>query len=315
MSTDASLSAVSGIRSALERHSRLALGSPEAVEVAVDKSRTLSVADSLGVPTPISLAAHSREEVPNALSRTGLPCVIKPLRSWDSASSRPEQGVRLVARFAADAHAAADAVGELADHGGAILQSYAPGQREAIHLLRCGGAFVAQFAAAASRTWPPLGGSSVMRWSIPLPTDTADYARALIDAIDLDGYSEVEFRRDASGVPRLLEINARFSQSVELPILSGVDFPSMAFVWAAGLTPPEVSAYQTGVRLSWFGGEVRLIRRSIRGVRGLQPGFPASLVDLVKDYAHRPHLDGGHVDEMFARFLGNVSTIARRRLS
>src|SRR2546430_14580761 len=84
------------------------------------------------------------------------------------------------------------------------------------------------------RTDPPLGGLSVLRQSIAVPPDIGPQAEALVREIDLEGYSEVEFRRDAAGVSYLMEINPRLSASVEVAVRAGVDFPNLLYQWASG---------------------------------------------------------------------------------
>src|SRR6185437_14305373 len=49
-----------------------------------------------------------------------------------------------------------------------------------------------------------------------------------------EGYSEVEFRYSASGVPYLMEVNPRLSASVEVAVRAGVDFPRLLYQWARG---------------------------------------------------------------------------------
>src|SRR5919112_1245641 len=112
----------------------------------------------------------------------------------------------------------------------------------------------ALFAQVAHRMTPPLGGTSVLRESIPLPEDIGRASRALVDAMGLDGVAEVEFRRDAAGRPLLMEINPRLSASVLVAVRSGVDLPTMLWRWAAGEPVQQVPSYRTGVRVRWLGG-------------------------------------------------------------
>src|SRR6202023_1089385 len=91
------------------------------------------------------------------------------------------------------------------------------------------GQIYARFAQWAKRTDPPLGGTSVLRQSIPIPPDIGDQAERLVIEIELEGYSEVEFRRDNGGIPYLMEINPRLSASVEIAVRSGVDFPYLLY--------------------------------------------------------------------------------------
>jgi predicted ATP-grasp superfamily ATP-dependent carboligase len=85
----------------------------------------------------------------------------------------------------------------------------------------------------------------------------------LVAAAGLDGYSEVEFRRDAEGVPRLMEINSRLSASIEIAVRAGIDFPLLLYLWAAGEPVPEARTYQVGMRMRWLGGDLRSLRETL----------------------------------------------------
>lgn len=136
-------------------------------------------------------------------------------------------------------------------------------------MLYADGEVWARFAQVAHRMYPPIGGSSVMRESVELPPDSADAAEALVRAIDLEGYSEIEFRRDAHNRPLLMEINPRLSASVEIAVQSGVDFPTLLFAWAAEAAPTRVTAYRRGVRMRWLGGDLRWLQAAMK-----TPGLP-----------------------------------------
>jgi hypothetical protein len=111
---------------------------------------------------------------------------------------------------------------------------------------------------------PPLGGSSIVRESIPLPRDLTEAGEALVMASRLDGYSEIEFRRDAEGAAFLMEINPRLSASVEVAVRAGVDFPRLLYAWAAGLPVPTALTYREGVRMRWLGGDVKWLVTVLR---------------------------------------------------
>ena len=64
--------------------------------------------------------------------------------------------------------------------------------------------------------------------------------------IELEGYSEVEFRRDHKGRPFLMEINPRLSASVEVAVRAGVDFPHLLYQWARGDRIERVTGYRVG---------------------------------------------------------------------
>lgn len=118
-----------------------------------------------------------------------------------------------------------------------------------------GGRFYARFAQWAKRTQPPLGGTSVLRQSIAIPLDIGEQAELLIHEIRLEGYSEVEFRRDSKGYPYLMEINPRLSASVEVAVHAGIDFPYLLYRWANGDQLDEVKSYHVGNWMRYLGGD------------------------------------------------------------
>jgi predicted ATP-grasp superfamily ATP-dependent carboligase len=150
----------------------------------------------------------------------------------------------------------------------------------------------ARFAQEAERMLPPLGGASVLRRSIALPPDVADAAERLVRAMGLEGYSEVEFRRSLDGRPVLMEVNPRLSASIEVAVRAGVDFPMLLYLWAAGEPLPDVGHYRTGVRVRWFGGELRWMK-AVFGAQG-EPDVPSrtrALAAFGRDSVRPSHYD------------------------
>jgi hypothetical protein len=82
--------------------------------------------------------------------------------------------------------------------------------------------------------------------------------------IDLEGYCEVEFRRDASGHPYLMEINPRLSASVEIAVRAGVEFPYLLYQWASGDRIDLVKDYRIGYWMRYLAGDFITTLASIR---------------------------------------------------
>jgi predicted ATP-grasp superfamily ATP-dependent carboligase len=241
-------------REQLEQRARLALASEAALTIAVNKERTLALASELGIRVPLSRVMTGVDELPLALKEIGLPAVIKPSESWICAGS---QGARVAAQLVTTADEARNAVTELTRFGAAVLfQELLSGAREAVSLLYAGGEMHARFAQWAKRTAPPLGGESVLRQSIAVPPDIGSQAERLVREINLEGYSEVEFRRDSGGIPYLMEINPRLSASVEVAVRSGVDFPYLLYQWASGGPVDRVEGYRVGVWMRYLKGDI-----------------------------------------------------------
>jgi predicted ATP-grasp superfamily ATP-dependent carboligase len=265
--------------------------------IAVSKQRTLDIASQLGIPVPRAVTIRSEADVVAGLKEVGLPAVVKPSESWAWHGANGEWvGPRLVTTIDEARRAAADVTG----HGGtALFQQFLTGRREAVSFLFANGVFHARFAQWAPRTRPPLGGESIIRQSIAIPDDIGRHAERLVRAIDLEGYSEVEFRRCGKGVPYLMEINPRLSASVELAVRAGVDFPALLYQWASGGRIPTISHYRVGGWMRHLGGDIETTIETLseRGRPGVASPMQAMLdfgrsflQPMSYDYADRADL-------------------------
>lgn len=268
----------------LGQKARIALAQDDALEIAIDKERSLSLAQELGIGVPRGVIVRAPDDVRAAIREVRLPAVVKPTQSWQEDE---HGGARLDARLVIDEAEARCAVAELTRFGGrALFQEYLPGRREAVSLFCTDGVVRARFAQWAERTSPPIGGESVLRQSIAVPQDLGGSAERLVREIGLDGYAEVEFRRDGDGAPRLMEINPRLSASVELAVRSGIDFPALLYRWAAGEPVAAVRGYKVGTWMRYLRGDLMSTVAALRqrGRPGVAPpcqalmGFAASFL-------------------------------------
>jgi predicted ATP-grasp superfamily ATP-dependent carboligase len=269
-STDASIAALRPRRTLIEERSALALASEPALDLANDKARTLALAREVGIRTPRSVTVEAPEQVLGALAEVGLPAVLKPTRSWVCAG---DVGCRVVPRDVINVDEVAAICDEIFGAGcpSVVVQEFVPGRREALCVFYAHRRPWAEFALVVHRTSPVLGGYAVVRESIPVPDDLRP-AIGLLDAADLEGFSEVEFRRDTSGRPVLMEINARLSGTIELPQRAGIDFPGYLFDWAVGAPLVPSTGYRTGVRLRYLYGDIQWLLENLK-----QPGRPDSV--------------------------------------
>jgi predicted ATP-grasp superfamily ATP-dependent carboligase len=278
-SSDSTVAFVRQHRERLERQVGIALAKEPALSIAINKEQTLEIARQLGLHIPRGVAVSSVQEVPAALKEIGLPAVVKPSESW-LWSDEQEAGARIASRLVTTADEAQKAVKDLTRLGGTVLfQQFLTGRREAISLMYANGEFYGRFAQWAKRTEPPLGGTSVLRQSIAIPPDSGEDAERLVREIDLEGYSEVEFRRDRAGIPYLMEINPRLSASVEIAVRSGVDFPHQLYQWASGGAIDKVHSYRTGNWMRYLKGDIMTTIETIqqRGRPGVTPPAQALL--------------------------------------
>ena len=276
-SADGTIALLRQHRVRLEQRAHIALAKEPAMTIAVNKERTLAVAKRLGIGVPRSLVVRTVSEVPVALKEIGLPAVVKPSESWLWGE---QQGAWVGSQLVTTPDEARRAVAELTLFRGITLfQQLLSGRREAISFLYANGEMYARFAQWAKRTRPPLGGESVLRQSIAVTPDIGDQAERLVREIHLEGYSEVEFRRDSAGVAYLMEINPRLSASVEIAVRSGVDFPYLLYQWASGGPIDKVERYRVGGWMRHLQGDLTATIAALqqRGRPGVTPPVQAVL--------------------------------------
>jgi predicted ATP-grasp superfamily ATP-dependent carboligase len=251
---DGSIQAVRLYRAEFEQRTSLALASEAALNIAVSKSRTLSLASELGIAIPLSIPLRDVDDVGPAFKEIGGYAVLKPLESW---VERDGKGCRLSPNVVTSADEAKAVLEHVISEGGrALLQPWLPGRREAVSLFYARDRFWAHLAQTSYREWPILGGASTLCETIPLLPDITANAELLVRAMHLEGCSMVEFRRDREGKPVLMEINPRMGGSVALAIAAGVNFPRLLANWLLDDRLDEVTSYTVGTRLHWMPGDI-----------------------------------------------------------
>jgi ATP-grasp in the biosynthetic pathway with Ter operon len=296
-STDQSLEALHARRDALRGVARPAIAESGPFALASNKARTLDLAREIGIRVPRTCVVRTGTDLTSAIGEIGLPAVVKPASSWVAADGG---GTRMGPVYVESLNEAVAATAPvLAAGADAVLQEVVPGRRETVKLFRVDGRFVARLAMAVDRCWPPLGGSSCMRHTIAPPADALAQAELLVASSGLDGYAEVEFRRDVRGRPVLMEINPRLSQSLEVALRAGVDFAHMQFSWACGDPVSPVPGYRVGRRVGWLGGDGRLLAAATLGGPPPRPRLRDVLPAVASDYlVRRARVEGFELGDL-----------------
>jgi hypothetical protein len=147
-------------------------------------------------------------------------------------------------------------------------------------------------------------------------------AERLVWRMGLEGYAEVEFRRDAAGRAALMEANPRLSASVETATRAGVDFPVLLYDWARGAPLTRVKGYRTGVRLRWLPGDLRWLRETWQNPQHPDaPSVPRAATAIVVDTVRPSAYDLVDVHDlrpaarMVAKLLGRRGSDSVKRSS
>lgn len=226
---------------------RLAAPHDEAVEIAISKSRTIELAQQLGVPVPQTRLAFDADDALRGATEVGYPVVLKPDRTYRFDGIHGAQ--RIGVTFANDAAEAARLAGAAHRTSPMLIQAYAGGVGVGLELLAREGEPVMAFQHRRIREMPVSGGASSMRESVRLDPDLYAHACRLAAALRWTGLMMVEFKAGTNG-PLLMEINGRPWGSLPLAVSAGADFPVALtrMLLDDQLPAAEIGTYRTGVR-------------------------------------------------------------------
>jgi predicted ATP-grasp superfamily ATP-dependent carboligase len=224
----------------------LLLPSAASLRIARDKALVGRLAEELNIPVPRRFELKAGENPADAARRFEYPILVKPRIGYGS------RGVG-VARSAHEFTSVYQAAAKI--HPDPLIQEFIPPGGAAI------GASVFFDAAARPksvfvhkriREYPVSGGPSTLRISIKHP-QAGEYALRLCGHLGWRGVAMVEFKEDPrTGELKLLEVNPRFWGSLALAVNSGVDFPYLYYLAAAGKRVPVPSEYVEGMMCRWL---------------------------------------------------------------
>ncbi len=267
--TDVTVSEVLDNREIFGDNVHIPLVNREIYHTASDKMAVFRLSQNLGIPMPktvFSADFQDHECLVREARKLGYPMVLKPTRSRIKIRSN---WINTGVRYAGDEEDLRNKLREEPFNSlPFVLQERIEGPGIGVFLLIHEGQILAEFSHRRIREKPPSGGVSVLSESIVRDQLAYSSAAMLLRELGWCGIAMVEFKRDdRDGLPKLMEINARFWGSLQLAITAGVDFPYLLYILMIGDQLKQQDHYQTGLRLRWELGDLdhlylRLAKRS-----------------------------------------------------
>lgn len=279
--SDETLVATARHRERLGRWFRVACPDGAIAERIIHKEHTYALAEEIGVPAPRTMLIGAEADLERHQERFTFPCLAKPSQShlYQDHFGRKMVRVSTTDELVAAYREAAEAGFEM------LLQELIPGDdRQGVNYnsLRVPGAPPVEFTAAKIRLTPRSFGPPSVVVSRRIP-EIVEPSRRLLDALGYEGYSCVEFKRDARDDSyKLMEVNGRFNLSSLLMLRCGINFPALTYRHLVDGTTPEPFEQPEGIH--WIDGTKDLAFGVAELVR--HPGrFPA----FVRPY-REPHV-------------------------
>ncbi|MGQ9619499.1 MAG: carboxylate--amine ligase [Bacteroidales bacterium] len=211
----------------IKKYTYLIIASPWQIETAINKIKTYRLAKKIGVPFPETLELNSIDELEKI--NPPFPCVIKsPFETGKTLveyASNKEELVRKYKKMCSEN-----------DFRGALpfIQKYIEGEGAGFFAYYKNGECKSYFMHRRIREYPVKGGPSTAAEGLFNKQILRD-GKKILDELKWEGVAMVEFKKDNStGIFNLMEINAKFWGSLDLALISGVNFPQMFIDEALG---------------------------------------------------------------------------------
>lgn len=199
------------------------------------KAAVSELAGRLGIPVPLAFVRGAEEEIGDFAARLPLPCVVKPLCGEKMGLSAAQRYA--VVRTPAEATERFTYFRGLAGED-PVVQEHLPGGGLGCSVLCEDGAVRAALCHRRIREFPVAGGPSACCDRVDRP-DLEAHAAAMVKELHFTGLAMFEFKEDAAGAPRLLEVNPRVWGTFPLTRVSRSGIPLLWFTLAWNRGNPE----------------------------------------------------------------------------
>ena len=284
----ATLALLSDDRARFDPVCGLLIPTPGQLDTFNSKAAVAALGEELGVPTPRQFTLAEGESLPDFFARVPLPCVVKPLCGEKFGLSAAQRYV--IVTTAAQGIAAYEKFRSLTGEA-PLVQEYLPGGALGCSVLAREGEVFSSLCHRRLREYPVSGGPSACCERISRP-DLEDCAARLVKKTGYSGLAMFEFKEDAAGDPRLLEVNPRVWGTFPLTRVSRSGIPLLwcAASWNAGNSGREVPLPQCPEPLSrkmnFFPSDL------LSGLGYLKKGKPGKALGALVDLLNPAVRDG-----------------------
>ncbi len=286
--SDKTVLPLSIFRNKLPKNTCLALPEHEMLLKTFNKQKTIGIAQEHQIPIPNTHILYSRTDVNQVLEELNFPVVVKANSSTNIADGKVvNTGSSYYANTPVEVIKMIENINNCAFP--LLIQEFVSGTGYGVFTLFKDNKPITWFAHKRIRDTNPTGSGSSFRQSIDLIPELKTYSEKLLSAIGWNGVAMVEFKKDEnSGLYKLMEVNGRFWNSLPLAIYSGVNFPVLLCQSIAGTKIPEQSPYKINVKCRWVIGDLRHLRKVLKGKPKEFPGqFPkrfSTIKSLIMDF-------------------------------
>lgn len=237
-------------REEIRKYTRLIITSDENINLAVSKQQTYDCAARIGIPIPGTYRVQRADDIKGLPLK--FPVVIKsPFESGKNVVAYASDFDEVMRKFNAMC-----SIENLKFPDLPLIQEYIKGDGYGFFAMYMNGKCVRYFMHHRIREYPVTGGASVCAEGF-YDEVLKQEGMKLLDHLQWEGVAMVEFKKDIhDGKYKLMEINPKLWGSLELAIVSGINFPQLLVDAAENKLISGESAYDKKVFQWMLNGEL-----------------------------------------------------------
>ena len=237
-----------------------------AMEIVLDKHRTLQIAQTVGISIPETAEPASLAEIHSLAQRFNFPAVLKWKDPAAVAGQLEAAGLEMVkAEYVYSAQELVDVGRRYLPIGQwPLVQSYCAGYGLGQFFYMHKGEAIRRFQHKRVAEWPPEGGFSSVCDSVPLTQheELQQQSIDLLKAVGWEGVAMVEYRMNpTTGQAVLMEINGRYWGSFPLSVECGAGFALLAYYLHSNLGLPALQPSIGKMRTRMVATEIKRLGR------------------------------------------------------
>ena len=248
-------SAISSNRELFKNYN-IPLPDVESFKIAASKIATVTLANKLNIPAPLSIKISSMTDLKDI--NLNFPIVVKGLFSSG------------YVRYAKNSRELENYVNEIKHLQGEypIIQEYIVGAGYGFFGLFKNGLPRAYFMHKRIREYPITGGPSTCAQSV-YDEKLLEFGFSIMKELKWNGVAMVEFKKDkADNKFKIMEINPKFWGSLDLAIASGIDFPYLLYKMIVDGDVKSIYKYQVGLKYMWpFPDDFKRVIKDVRNTK------------------------------------------------
>jgi predicted ATP-grasp superfamily ATP-dependent carboligase len=254
--------ALDEFRGAFEGLTKLALPPSETLCLALDKKKTLGLAQELNIPIPRSCFTNSKKRALSFAAEVGFPVVMKPRAPASYARVAGDYTFKVAyARDRQDLTRQLESIAQVGDYP--ILQEYCPGVKTNQGLLYVRNELLGLYQYKGVREEPLTGGVTCLHMSVPVDSELQAWTLSLLRAMQWDGAAMIEYKVDElTGKKVLMEVNGRFWAPLSAANKLGLNFPYALYRYVKdGVRDRMPAGYPIGKRNRYLRGDLAALAK------------------------------------------------------